>query len=685
MLSCLLFLACGAAAAGQSFTDPADVPLLTEFTASFVVTADPADLLLAGGASVASAPLASLRSGSPGQHSTAAISVPLAPGTTLTGLSLAYRYDTGFGHAGDGRAGSNFTVSVGQHLVTSTPLYHSPHLVDFSYDANRSNYSAPVAVDVAGLSIPIAHGGGAGATKTRLEFAFDCNERNVQLLLPLVVNVTCTGGPCASLFKLSATLQDHMVLQRAPAAAVVWGFAAPGTTVTTTFGGHPPLTSTADATSVWRAKLPPTAASAAPQTITFAASTGERASLNDVLFGDVYLCGGQSNMQFSLGGNENAAAYREEANKYPDIRLFTVGQGTKSSTPMQDLATILQDWVAAANTTVSDGSKFNYFSAVCWFFGKNVYDGLGGKVPIGLVSNNWGGTRVEQWTPPQSTAHCGHASSGELYNAMIVPYTVGPMALSGFTWYQGESDLGGTPFRPDQNNNYTCTQTAMIQQWRADFGVPDAFYAIVQLSTWFPDPHLLAELRDQQLASAAALGKGFAYGTNADYGAGGNIHPPYKQHVGQRLANAALSIVYGQKINWRSPTYASAHATPIDAAAGSTSVTVSLNDVEGGLVLKDAFNLGTAGDCTAQNAKTPDSCAWASVQFDDAARSWVNATVGLSSDKTAIELFAAAPAGATKAVATSYGWGSVPMMTVYRADMDGEDGQLPVLTWNETL
>ena len=228
MLSCLLFLACGAAAAGQSFTDPADVPLLTEFTASFVVTADPADLLLAGGASVASAPLASLRSGSPGQHSTAAISVPLAPGTTLTGLSLAYRYDTGFGHAGDGRAGSNFTVSVGQHLVTSTPLYHSPHLVDFSYDANRSNYSAPVAVDVAGLSIPIAHGGGAGATKTRLEFAFDCNERNVQLLLPLVVNVTCTGGPCASLFKLSATLQDHMVLQRAPAAAVLWGFAVPG-------------------------------------------------------------------------------------------------------------------------------------------------------------------------------------------------------------------------------------------------------------------------------------------------------------------------------------------------------------------------------------------------------------------------------------------------------------------------
>lgn len=215
--------------------------------------------------------------------------------------------------------------------------------------------------------------------------------------------------------------------------------------------------------------------------------------------------------------------------------------------------------------------------------------------------------------------------------------------------------------------------------------VPDAFYAIVQLSTWFPEPHLLAELRDQQLASASELGKGFAWATNADYGAGGNIHPPYKQHVGQRLANAALSIVYGQKINWRSPTYASATAGSAEAAG---SVTVMLNDVEGGLVIKDAFNYHTGAgrdNCAAQNAKVADSCAWASVQFDDAARSWVNATVSLTKDTKGIVLTAPPPAGATKAVATSYGWGSVPMMTVYRADMAGEDGQLPVLTWNRTI
>ena len=197
-MSFLFLLACGgAAAAGQSFTDPADVPLLTEFTASFVIsTAE--DLLLVGGASVASAPLTSLRSGSPGQHSTAALSVPLSPGTTLTGLSLAYRYNTGYGHAGDGKTGSNFSVSVtsGAAAASSTPVYGSPHLVDFDYDHDRSNYSAPIAVDVTGLSIPIAQA--AAATKTRIQFAFDCNERNLELLLPLVVNVTCTGGPCAA-------------------------------------------------------------------------------------------------------------------------------------------------------------------------------------------------------------------------------------------------------------------------------------------------------------------------------------------------------------------------------------------------------------------------------------------------------------------------------------------------------
>lgn len=478
-------------------------------------------------------------------------------------------------------------------------------------------------------------------------------------------------------FALSATLGDHMVLQRAPASASVWGSAVAGTVVTTTFN-NAKYTSTAGTDGIWRQRLTPTVAGG-PYQIGFAASTGETASLTDVLFGDVYVCGGQSNMQFSLGGNENKDAYAKEADNYPNIRLFTVGQKTSSKVPLTDLQTIEQNWTQASAKTVTDGSKFNYFSAVCWFFGKNVYDGLAGKVPVGLVSNNWGGTRVEQWMSPETSLHCGHASTGELYNAMIVPYTTGPMAVSGFTWYQGESDLGGNSSLPDQNNNYTCTQTAQITQWRNEFQVPHAFYAIVQLSTWHADPILLAQLRDQQLATGDLI-PNFAYATNADYGAGGNIHPPYKQYPGARLANAALSIVYNKPLNWRSPTYASA------LASGAGELTVWLNDVtDAGLVLKAPANLKNEADCDALDAKTPRTCAYAELQFDDDNRSWVNATVGVGANKMTMVLTANPPTGATRIVASSYGWGAVPMMTVYRADLDGKDGQLPVLTWNRPV
>jgi len=384
-------------------------------------------------------------------------------------------------------------------------------------------------------------------------------------------------------------------------------------------------------------------------------------------------------MQFSIGGNVDAASYAKEADNYPSIRLFTVGQKTSSKVPLTDLKTIEQNWTSAGAKTVTDGSRFNYFSAVCWFFGKGIHDGLGGKVPIGLVSNNWGGTRVEQWMSPSTSLPCGHASSGELYNAMIVPYTVGPMAVTGFTWYQGESDIGGKAGLPDQNHNYTCTQAVQITQWRREFRVPRAFYGIVQLSTWHADPILLAELRDQQLATGDLV-PSFAYATNADYGAGGNIHPPYKHYPGARLANAALAMVYHQAINWRSPTYSSAKAT------GLGEVTVWLNDVtDAGLTLKPPANAKDEPDCVALNAKVPRTCAWADLQFNDPKLSWVNASVAVGADKMTMVLTATPPIGATGIIGSSYGWGAVPMMTVYRADMDGKDGQLPVLTWNRPL
>ena len=139
-----------------------------------------------------------------------------------------------------------------------------------------------------------------------------------------------------------------MVLQRAPSTATVWGFAPEGTVVTTTFDGvhH---RANASSEGVWRTSLPPTKAGG-PYTLRFSEPTGTTTiELTDVLFGDVYACGGQSNMQFAVGANANASEYAREAASHPDVRLFTVGDGSPASlhgadAPLRDLRTIAQPW-----------------------------------------------------------------------------------------------------------------------------------------------------------------------------------------------------------------------------------------------------------------------------------------------------------------------------------------------------
>jgi sialate O-acetylesterase len=80
-------------------------------------------------------------------------------------------------------------------------------------------------------------------------------------------------------------------------------------------------------------------------------------------------------MQFSIPAVTNSSEEAANANNYPHIRLFTVGQGTSSRTPLNDLRTIEQPWAVANATSVSGGGGFGHFSAVCWFFGKQVRGG----------------------------------------------------------------------------------------------------------------------------------------------------------------------------------------------------------------------------------------------------------------------------------------------------------------------
>ncbi|MEM7010083.1 MAG: sialate O-acetylesterase, partial [Verrucomicrobiota bacterium] len=197
--------------------------------------------------------------------------------------------------------------------------------------------------------------------------------------------------------KLPAIFNDHLVLQRG-LANPVWGWADPGASVTVKFSGQE-KTATADDAGEWKVKLDPIAdANSEPQTISI--SSGQQLQeLKDVLIGDVWICSGQSNMEWRVSQSANP---QEEiaAADHPLIRIFDVQGHTTSGVPKDDLR---GTWNAVTPQTIAG------FSAVGFYFGREQHQQTG--VPIGLIGTNWGGTRVEPWTPP-----VGFASVPELKN-----------------------------------------------------------------------------------------------------------------------------------------------------------------------------------------------------------------------------------------------------------------------------
>lgn len=169
---------------------------LAEGTAihSSAYTADASrDFIFSGGSQVESNPLNSIRSGNPGEHTVVAFQDPLLAGIVISQVSFQYRYISGFGPTG---VGSNFSLRV-----AGSSVYSSPEFTKFSYNQNRSNYSPPISVHASGLQIQVPKTGNT----PRVEFAFNNNGRNVQLLLPITVTVTWTGGPCAVISKTTAS------------------------------------------------------------------------------------------------------------------------------------------------------------------------------------------------------------------------------------------------------------------------------------------------------------------------------------------------------------------------------------------------------------------------------------------------------------------------------------------------
>jgi len=367
-----------------------------------------------------------------------------------------------------------------------------------------------------------------------------------------------------------------------------------------------------------------------------------------VLFGDVWVCSGQSNMEFAVAQVFNSSQEEAAAANYPNIRLFTVGTATTSDTQLPEFNTTAQQWAVAAPKTIPG------FSAVCWFFARNLYDRY--KVPQGLISSNWGGTPVEAWSSPDALAKCKtripRAISGPnpntpsvLWNAMIVPLL--PMTIRGATWYQGEANSG-------QGQFYSCAFPAMISDWRLKWGgttSKEFGFFFVQLAPWVNSADgSEPTIRISQLAATKLpkVGYACAYDLGDPQSPYGSVHPRDKQDVGYRLHLSAVALEYGDKVQYLGPV-ATDYKVTTDAPNAEVTVNFSPESIGTGLVIRP-------GICNAN--LTANQCAW--FEIGSSSGKWVNTTIALGG--TSLTLKATVD---TKVTGVRGGWSNYPIGALF--------------------
>jgi len=362
---------------------------------------------------------------------------------------------------------------------------------------------------------------------------------------------------------LSKLFGDHMVLQQNQPIRI-WGQAEPGEQVTVELAGKTASVKTGEDRR-WRIDLPAMKADGKAHTLTVKGSN--TLTLNDVLLGEVWICSGQSNMEWPL--NKGVLNGQEEiaAANHPQIRLFNVPGHVSVPEPLDDPR---GQWKICSPETLPG------FSAVGYFFGRELQQEL--KVPIGLVGTNWGGTRIEPWTPavgfravpelkdivekldapkPEEPEPTGKRRKGkpgggdptEIYNGMVHALT--PLSARGVIWYQGESNAG-------DGLRYDFMKEALVKGWRTTFENDKLSFYWVQLAAFRqndvnPAGGGWGPVREGQRRALRLPNTGMAVAI--DIGDAKNIHPSNKLDVGKRLALWALAKDYGKDIVHSGPLY----------------------------------------------------------------------------------------------------------------------------------
>ena len=356
---------------------------------------------------------------------------------------------------------------------------------------------------------------------------------------------------------------DHMVLQR-DAAVPVWGWADADTSVTVAFADQS-VTTKADEGGRWKLKLDPMVASATGRSLEISSGT-RKVTIRDVLVGDVWFAGGQSNMDYKVQGMARrlpeGKALAEAAN-YSAIRHRKVSEKS-APRPQADLTG--GSWVVCTPQSVYG------FSGVAFVFARRLHVEL--KVPVGIIDCAWGGTPIEPYVP--ASAFKGHPTlvklatlakagdfeaikkmpggtfarspawlAGAIYNGRIAP--VAPYGICGAIWYQAESNCG----KGEDPRDYRYKQRALVQGWRQAWNNQNLPFFYVQLPQW--KSYAWTYAREEQFRAMEVAGTGMVVTIDLDNA--NDIHPPNKIDVGERLALWPLAKLYGKKIPFSGPLF----------------------------------------------------------------------------------------------------------------------------------
>ena len=323
----------------------------------------------------------------------------------------------------------------------------------------------------------------------------------------------------------------------------------------------------------WDATLDPVTEPGGAHTLTISAGGEVVHTLENITFGDVWLCGGQSNMEWDMTTINDSGAEIAGAD-FPDIRLMEVTKHTHRA-PQDEVKRFDRVWTPCTPATV------RAFSAVGYLFGRQLHLETGR--PIGLVQSAWGGSRIETWIPEEALLASKYGDnvasrnfSSEqhkpsiCYNAMI--HGLAPLGIRGVIWYQGESNDA-------QPQEYRRLHETLITAWRDLWGNPELPFYFVQLANWAPGDRWEL-LREAQTQTLAVPYTGMA--VTIDIGASNDIHPRNKQGTASRLAAIALAKDYGQDRVYSGPSFRAASTDGFDITLRFDHAGSGLIGVDGG-------------------------------------------------------------------------------------------------------